>query len=265
MRKATFRRNFGVFANFADKVNILPMLQSSKAIVIRTIKYSDSTLIADTYTEKEGRRSFAVHISKTGRGAVKKTLFSPMAILDIEWNEHGASKLPRLRSARPAHIYTSIPFSPVKMAITMFLSEFLSATLRAPVADGPVFEFVSTSLQWLDAEEGNCANFHIVFLLHLSAFIGLAPNFENHSEGSYFNMEDGCFTPMRPATQYIIEPSEAQYLPTLMRLKYSTAARIAIGRAVRTRLLQGIIQYYSIHLPSFPQLKSPEVLHEMFS
>ncbi len=240
------------------------MLISSRAVVLRTTKYSDSTLIVDAYTEKEGRRGFLVRIPKTRRASVKNVLFSPMAILSIEWNEHGASKLARIRSAQPASIYSDIPFSPAKMAVAMFLAEFLSATLRAPVADRNIFTFISTSLQWLDSERGSCANFHIVFLLHLSTYLGLEPNVENFSEGHYFDMENGCFCAFRPTTPHVIEPEEAAHLPVFMRLKYSTASRMPFTRAQRSRILQGIIEYYSIHLPNFPALKSPEILHELF-
>ena len=62
------------------------MLVNSKAIVLRTIKYSDSTLIVDAYTEQGGRRGFLVRIPKTRKAPVKNVLFSPMAILNIEWN-----------------------------------------------------------------------------------------------------------------------------------------------------------------------------------
>lgn len=241
------------------------MLVNSKAIVLRTIKYSDSTLIVDAYTEQGGRRGFLVRIPKTRKAPVKNVLFSPMAILNIEWNEHGTSKLTRIKAVQPANIYSDIPFSPAKMAITMFLAEFLSASLRAPMPDRNIFNFIFTSLQWLDNEKGNCANFHIVFLVHLSTYLGLEPNIENCSETSYFDMENGCFTPFRPTTPHAIEPHEARHLPLIMRLKFTTASRIPFTRTQRTRILQAITEYYSIHIPDFPTLKSPEILHELFS
>ena len=240
------------------------MLISSKAVVLRTTKYNDNTLIVDAYTEKEGRRGFLVRIPKTRRASVKNVLFSPMTILNVEWNEHAASRLARIRSVQPAYIYADIPFSPAKAAVAMFLAEFLSAVLRAPVADSNIFAFISTSLQWFDCEKGNCANFHIVFLLHLSTYLGIAPNTENFSRGDYFDMENGCFCAFRPATSHVVEPEEASHLPALMRLTFATASRLAFNRIRRSHILQGIIEYYSIHLPNFPALKSPEILHELF-
>ena len=50
------------------------MLVNSKAIVLRTIKYSDSTLIVDAYTEQGGRRGFLVRIPKTRKASDRKSV-----------------------------------------------------------------------------------------------------------------------------------------------------------------------------------------------
>lgn len=241
------------------------MLRKSRAVVLRVIKYSDATLIVDTYTETEGRRSFALRIPKTRKASVKPAIFVPMALLQIEWDDHGgASRLVRIRAARPDVVYSSIPYSPAKAAIAMFLAEFLTATLREAGSDGELFDFIGSSLLWLDAAQANCANFHVVFLLRLSRFLGLQPNLESFARGRYFDMQGGTFVSLRPASPMALPPDEARLLPRLMRLGYDAAARLHVSRAARARALQAIIQYYSLHIPAFPRLKSPEILGEVF-
>lgn len=240
------------------------MLKKSRAVVLRVIKYSDATLIVDTYTEAEGRRSFTVRIPKTRKASVKPAIFAPMALLCIEWDDHGAARLVRIRAARPDIVYSSIPYSPAKAAIVMFLAEFLTATLREAEPDAELFDFIGSSLRWLDATEANCANFHVVFLLRLSQFLGLQPNLETFARGRYFDMQGGRFVALRPATPMALPPNEAGLLPRLMRLTYDAAARLHLSRAARAGILQAIIQYYSLHIPAFPRLKSPEILGEVF-
>lgn len=239
------------------------MITKSRAIILRVTKYNDSMQIVDAYTEKGGLRGFIVKIPKTRKARVKNVLFTPMAIMELEWNDRATARLQHVRYAAPLQIYSDIPFSPAKTSLTLFLSEFLSATLRAPIADERIFNFVYTSMLWLDAEQGSCANFHIVFLLHLSVYLGLEPNVENAGEGKYFDMVNGLFSDLRPQGDYIA-PSEAAYIPMLMRLKYATAQRIRFTRIQRAQLLRGIIRYYSLHIPSFPELKSPDILQEVF-
>lgn len=242
------------------------MLVSSRAIVLRTIKYSDSTLIVNAYTESGGRMSFAVRIPKTSHARLKSVLFAPGAALVVEWNEHGASSaLPRIRSARPECVMPDIGGSPAKMAVCMFMLEVATATLRAPVADARMFEFLLTSLRLLDAERESCANFHIVFLLHMAELLGFRPDIDSYADGRWFDMADGRFTDHAPADPDLaVAPDEARHIPTLMRMRYNVAARLRIPRAQRARLLAGIISYYAIHVPAFPALKSPEILRELF-
>ncbi len=109
-----------------------------------------------------------------------------------------------------------------------------------------------------------CANFHLVFLLHLSHYLGVRPNFEGYAEGCYFDLQSGRYCTLHPQHSHVLEPAEAALLPKLMRMKYATASRFAFTRGQRRRLLDAINEYYSLHLPSFPGLKSLDVLHEVF-
>ena len=60
------------------KKNNDSMLTKTHAIVLRTIKYGESSLIADTLTEAMGRIAFMIRISKTTKAKVKKQFFQPL-------------------------------------------------------------------------------------------------------------------------------------------------------------------------------------------
>ena len=51
------------------------MLQKTLGIVLHTLKYNDTSLIADIYTETAGRASFIVKIPRSRKAAVKSVLF----------------------------------------------------------------------------------------------------------------------------------------------------------------------------------------------
>lgn len=240
------------------------MLIRSKAIVLHTLKYNDASEVVETYTEREGRVAFLVRIPKTRRAAVKNVLFSPLAMLELEWNARPASSLQHVRNAKPYVVFTSIPYDPPKTCLALFMAEFLCASLRAAQPDERMFAFVDTSVRWLDAAQGSCANFHIVFLLHLSHFLGIRPNLEDYTPGCFFDLQSGRYSSVRPPHSHVLLPDEASLLPLLMRMKYATASHFAFTRAQRRRLLEVINEYYSLHLPSFSGLKSPDVLHALF-
>ena len=165
------------------------MLQKTKGIVLHTLKYNDTSIIVDMYTELSGRTSFLVPVPRSRKAAVI----------------------------------------------------------------------------WLDDCREGFANFHLVFLMRLSRFLGLYPNLEDYHNGDYFDLLNACFTSSRPQLHSsYINPEEAGRLRQLMRMNYETMHLFGMSRAERTRCLTIMNDYYRLHLPDFPALKSLDVLKELF-
>ena len=103
------------------------------------------------------------------------------------------------------------------------------------------------------------------FLMRQSRCVGLYPNLEHYAEGDYFDLQAAWFTSLRPQThsQYI-GPQEAARLRRLMRMNYETMHLFGMSRTERARCLSVINDYYRLHLPDFPELRSLEVLKELF-
>src|SRR5690606_29780945 len=89
----------------------------------------------------------------------------------------------------------------LKSSIVMFLSEVLSATLKEEEANPTLYEFLETTLQWLD-HESEFANFHILFLIKLSKHLGFYPETTNQ-DLPYFDLRSGTFE-QRPQGHYNI-------------------------------------------------------------
>ena len=102
--------------------------------------------------------------------------------------------------------------------------------------------------------------------MRLSRFLGLYPNLEDYHTGDYFDLLNACFTSTRPLLHSsYINPEEAGRLRQLMRMNYETMHLFGMSRAERTRCLTIMNDYYRLHLPDFPVLKSLDVLKELFS
>lgn len=253
------------FALFYHKISN-GMNETLRGIVIKTVKYGDSSLIADVFTESHGRCSFMTKIVRAKRNASTATFWYPLSMIEFTADiKANSSRLPRPLDIRSYYCYSDLTFSPVKSSIALFLAEFISAALREEKANVPLYKYIESSLQWLDAttDPASIANFHLVFLMHMSRFVGIYPNLENVSQ--YFDMQAGSYALMRPFHSNVLEGAEALCLPTLFRLSYSTMHVAKFTRSERMRALRVLNDYYRLHMPGFPTLKSIEVLHEMFS
>jgi DNA repair protein RecO (recombination protein O) len=59
-------------------------------------------------------------------------------------------------------------------------------------------------------------------------------------------------------------PQEASHIRLLMRMDFATMHLFRLSRAERNRILELLLHYYRLHLPDFPELRSVQVLQELF-
>lgn len=232
--------------------------------MLRTVKYGDSKMIVETLTEEAGRMSFMCRLPKTPKGKLKVQFFQPLSLLDMDADYRPNRKLQTLRDVRSECPYQSIPFDAVKMSLVFFLAEFLTYTTRSEQRDEALFSYIHRSLEWLDATEGPIANFHLVFMIRLTRFVGFLPNLEDYRQGDYFDLREGCFSVLHPMHNDVLEPREAASLQLLSRINYETMRFFAFTRKERERIVEVLLQYYRIHIPDFPEMKSLGVLKSLF-
>lgn len=240
------------------------MLQKTVGIVLHSLKYNDTSNIVDIYTEIHGKVSFLVAVSRTKKAAVKSVLFQPLSLIEFEADFRSASSLCRIKEVR-AFPFKSIPYDPYKSAIALFLAEFLYRAVKEEGENAPLFSYLTHSIEWLDECSSEFANFHLVFLMRLSRFLGLYPNLEDYHRGDYFDLLNAGFTSLRPHTHsFYVNPEESYRLTRIMRMNYETMHLFGMSRLERTRCLTIINDYYLLHIPGFQTLKSLAVLQELF-
>ena len=156
------------------------MLQKTKGIVLHTLKYNDTSIIVDMYTELSGRASFLVTVPRSRKAAVKSVLFQPLSFIEFEADYRPNATLYRVKEAKSFYPFSSIPYDPYKSSMALFLSEFLYRAIREEAENRPLFAYLQHSIIWLDECGDGFANFHLVFLMRLSRFLGLYPNLEDY-------------------------------------------------------------------------------------
>ncbi len=240
------------------------MLTKTLAIVLHAIKYGETRLIVDMFTKVFGRQAFIVSIPKTPKGKVKKQFFQPLTILEIETDIRPRQQLQKLHDVRLAAPFASIPFEPDKLAISLFVAEFLYYALRSEQRNELLYEYLENSIVWLDGQQSSFANFHLVFLLRLTRFLGFYPNLDDYKDGDYFDLRESVFMPMPPVHRDFLHPEEAQKVQLMMRMDFPTMHLFRMSHQERNRLLEVSLKYYRLHLPDFPEMKSIEVLQALY-
>jgi DNA repair protein RecO (recombination protein O) len=232
--------------------------------VLHSLKYGESRLIVDMFTRAFGRQSFIVSIPKTSKSKIKKQFFQPLTLLEIETDIRPKLQLQKLADVRMLTPFASIPFEPDKLAISLFVAEFLYYALRSEQRNELLYDYLEYSIMWLDGQQASYANFHLVFLLRLTRFLGFYPNLDDYEEGDYFDLRESEFMRNTPVHRDFLHPEEAQKVQLMMRMDFPTMHLFRMSHHDRNRLLEISIKYYRLHLPDFPEMKSIEVLQALY-
>lgn len=241
------------------------MQEKSRVIILRTVKYGDDKVIIDMLSRDYGRMSVIWRFPKMGKGKVRRQLFQPLMILELVFERKSPTSLPLLKDARLAEPYSTLLFDHVKLSVSFFIAEFLVFTMRDEQRNASLFDFIEKSLLWYDSASGTTANFHLMFMMRVSMFLGFYPDMDTFTPDSYFDLRAGQFVSSAPFHKDFLTPSDARSIVTLMRMSPANMHLFRMSHTERNRIVEILLRFYSLHIPSFHGLKSWEVLKEVFS
>jgi DNA repair protein RecO (recombination protein O) len=245
------------------------MIVKTKAIVLTSIKYGDTDLIVKCFTE-EGIKSYLLKRifksnNKRARTAAKQlniSYFQPLTLLNLTANHNNKGNLNSIREVGISYMYQSVSTDIYKQSIALFLAEVLTLCLKEEESNKTLFQFIETSFIWLDNHD-TTANFHLLFLLSLSKYLGFYPETKIKS-AIYFDLTEGLFCDSKPLNNYV-SGNKLIYFKSLIGIKFDDIERLRLNSKSRKIVLNTLLEYFELHLPGFKKPKSLYVLNEVFN
>ncbi|HTB27100.1 MAG TPA: DNA repair protein RecO [Puia sp.] len=240
------------------------MVHKTKGIVLRTVKYGETSVIVSILTELFGLQSYLVNGVRTssGKGGTKAGLFQPAAMLDLVIYHQESKNLQRLKEYNWSFLYQHIFTDVITNAIALFMVELLQKCLKQPEPNTELFYFMEDSLKSLDQSEYHVqANFPLFFALHLAGFFGMRID-DNYSEKrSFLDLEEGYFSEVKPSHPHYLENPLSEISSHLLKIMQpAELADLPLNKEKRRMLLTAYEDFYSIHIVGFTALKTLPVL-----
>ena len=239
------------------------MQVKTSGIVLHSIKYTDSTSIITVYTRQFGKVTYMVHGVNKKKSVCPAAFLQPLSLIEMDVFHTPGKNIQRLKEIRMEHPFTGIPFNPIKNALALFISEVLFRTLRQTEPDENLYLFLENSILQLDCSEKGLSNFHLVFLLKLTRYLGFEPNQDN-VHVNYFDLMNGVFVNEKPVHTHFILPDVSADFISVLNTDYSNMHNLVFSRARRANLLLSEVEYYQLHIPDFHGLHSLAVLQSLF-
>lgn len=241
------------------------MLIKTKGIALHYIKYGDNSIIVTIYTKSSGRQSFIVKGAFGKKSQVRANLFAPLNLLELEVENKPGRDLQIIKEAINNPSFGNLHISPFKNAIAVFIAEVLYRSMQEQEPNERLFEFMFNAFQILDHENANnAANFHLAFLVQLLKFSGFYPQ-NNFSElAPVFDLMNGRFEANIPAHGFYVTGLTAETFSKIVSHSFEQALHLPIKRDTRLQLLEKITEYYKLHFSGMGQIKSLQILREVF-
>lgn len=240
------------------------MQHKTRGIVLHNSAYSDIYSITLIYTEEFGMTSYLRAKPKSRKTRTPQSLFHALSVLDLDVEHRNLRDIQRIKEAKVHIPLVSLLIDPVKSAICIFLAELIGKTVRETQPNKSLFDFLLQSVQVLELTDKSCANFHLVFMVILSRFLGFYPDDSDYKEGTFFDMQNGVFVNSQPLHPRFLNPGDSRFFYNLLRIKYENMTAFKLTGIERKAIITAILEYYRLHLTHFPGIKSLEVLHEVF-
>lgn len=236
----------------------------ARGIVLHTMKYGESSMVVFMLTDTIGRQNYMVQGIRSARGRGNKAaLFQPMFVVDFVGLESPKMQMHRMQEVRSGLTLTSVPFDVRKSTIALFMAETLYRLVKEVEPQSPLFGFVEGSIAALDGLTDGVANFHLWFMVRLSAHLGFYPGNE-YIPGGCFDIQEGLFTPSMPQHRLALSPDNTRILDTLMSAGIDDLASLNLTRTQRSTFLAALLTYFGYHLDAIHNVRSLDILRDVF-
>lgn len=237
------------------------MPQNTNVFILHKMKYKENSIICRCYSQTYGIFSGIIKNAFSKKSKSKGIHFLPLAHLELVFYESkNPSSLKLIKESSLLTFYKSLHLQSEKIAIVFFLAEFLNKTLKEEFQNEKLFDFISASLKILDEKEKNFANFHLIFMLRLSRYLGFYPNIESR-DLEFFCLKDGVFK--ETYENFCLEKKESLLFKQLLKLDFKDNFNDFSPNQSQS-LTYILLRYFSFHQQGFGEIKSLEILKSLY-
>jgi DNA repair protein RecO (recombination protein O) len=242
------------------------MTHKTKGIVLRSIKYGETSLVVTIFTEMFGIQTYMVNGVRTSKkSSSKANHFQPTAILDLVVYHSENKSMQRIKEFSWAVLYDKLLSDVIKNSIASFMAELIQKCLKQPEPNADLYSFCEESFLALDrADKMVAANFALFFTLHLTHFFGFRMTDNYNEKDAVLDLEEGIFIDHQPTHPHFMDGKNAELTAQFLKvMQPGELEEFGLNGEIRRTLLLRYLEYYALHMQDFGQMKTLLVLHEV--
>jgi DNA repair protein RecO (recombination protein O) len=241
------------------------MLINTTGIILRSVKYSETSLILDIFTRDFGLKTYIVSGARKKNSTSGAALFQISNVVEIVAYNKENSKINRIKEAKISRFFNRLSLEINRFSIALFILEVLSKTLKEKEANFGLYDFLENSLEFIDQCSGKTNNIHLAVLCKMTRYMGFFPENNFSAEYPFFDLREGKFIEQNPFHNDYLDENISLLFSTLINTDIENSDKLQYNKTTRQQILDKLILYYKIHLTDFGRIKTLEVFKNIFS
>ena len=242
----------------------MAIIHTTKGIVIRTVKYGETSLVVSAFTELFGLQQYMVNGVRTSKrsNGISASQLQVGNILEMVVYQNDRNTLQRIKECKQAIHYNELFVDVTKNAVMLFMIELLQKCLKEPDPHPELFYFIEDVIKGLDnGTTQQTANLPLFFVLHLSHFFGFRMMDNFSDKENILDLHEGQFVAEMPIHQMVVVPPQSESIAQLLRvMQLEELEEVKMNRQQRNDLLDACLQFYGMHINAFGNMKSLPVI-----
>ena len=239
------------------------MLIKTRGIVLRVVKYGETSIITDIYTEERGLQTYIINGVRTAKARIHPSLMQLGTMVSLVAHSRDNRSMNYVKEAQADYVYMSIPFQILKSSVALFMVELIQKTVKEAESNPMLFQFLTDTFQYLDTMTEAVTNIHLCFMVQLSGHLGFQPSNSDDDEAVYFDLQAGQFMCEDPLHQHSVSKEYAPLMKQLIDTPITASHTLLLKGSERRYLLSKLVDYYRLHIENFQELNSIAVLQEV--
>ncbi len=236
---------------------------STEAVVLRTIDYSDSSLIVRLFTDVYGKVTVMARGARRPKHALHGVLHTPNHIT-VDYRYKEGRDIQTLVSAELAGIYTALATDMGRSAAALLAIEMLDRAVQMADPHPTLFRLITACLGQLDIATGELTTVVHFYQLHLARQLGFAPQLDDCSRcgrqlrAAVLDTTTGDLicTSCHPQGATTLGAAAVDYLRNLVGTHITGLAELPASAQTKREVDKFLLKYLFIHVDGMDKLRS---------
>lgn len=230
------------------------MLSKTEGIVIRTIKYGESSAICNILTEQFGLVGFHIPSAFKNRGKVRISYLQPLNIVELSFNLNKNRNLQSISDITCIHYPDTSQFK--QQAFYHVIGELLQQIIKENEINHSLFHYLKD--EGVPGINGELHYWQLPFvMLNILYHYGCAPNIDTFDADSCLDLKNGVFARSSVTLKYMSDPVCSAIIYEMMT---KGIRHLEENQALRSKIIGDLITYYRLHIHENFDLRSMEVM-----